>query len=89
MASKLDTILLQIHALEEAVNETVTAAEVKETFRIIRELAQYVQRIQEECIKLLQNRNVDEKQVPQPPFKWDSLRNDTTPFKVPYGPFSD
>lgn len=89
MASKLDTILLQINALEDAVNETMTPAEVKETFRIIRELAQYVQRIQEECIKLLQNRNVDEKQVPQPPFKWDSLRNDTTPFKVPYGPFSD
>jgi len=90
MASKLDTILLQAKALEEALKgEQTTKEAVEEACMIVKELVQYVQTIQEECIKLLQNRKVDEKEVVQPPFRWDSLRNDTTPFKVPFGPFSD
>tara|TARA_B110000008_G_scaffold244627_1_gene254414 strand:- start:44 stop:328 length:285 start_codon:yes stop_codon:yes gene_type:complete len=94
MASKLDTILLQLVALEKALEDEGASKEtsketIKEACAIVNEFVQYVKTIQEECIKLLQDRNVDDKQVAQPPFRWDSLRNDTTPFKVPFGPFSD
>ena len=89
MASKLDTILAQTKALEESLTDNAGPKAVKEACSIIQELVHYVETIQEECIKLLQDRNVEEKKVAQPPFRWDSLRNDTTPFKVPYGPFTD
>jgi len=84
MASKLDTLLQQLQSIKGSLspkNERLAA--------VVEEIVQYIQTIQEECIKLLQDRNVEEKKVAQPPFRWDSLRNDTTPFKVPYGPFTD
>lgn len=87
MASKLDTLseqLLQIKA-------TLTNDEEKNkhVIEIIQEIVLYIHTIQEECIKLLQERTVDERAVSQPPFRWDSLRNDKSPFKAPFGPFSD
>tara|TARA_Y100000817_G_C16850740_1_gene541980 strand:+ start:1437 stop:1895 length:459 start_codon:yes stop_codon:yes gene_type:complete len=88
MASKLDTILEQLLSFKEGLR-------LEEDQRLLRlvatveEIVRYIDTIQEECIKVLQDRNIDEKQSTQPPFRWDSLRNDTSPFKAPYGPFAD
>jgi len=87
MASKLDTLseqLLQIKATLHADDEKYFRV-----IAVIQEIVQYIHTIQEECIKLLQERTVDERAVSQPPFRWDSLRNDKSPFKAPFGPFSD
>lgn len=84
MASKLDTLLQQLESIKGSLspkNERLAA--------VVEEIVQYIQTIQEECIKLLQERSVEERAVPQPPFRWDSLRNDRSPFKAPFGPFSD
>ena len=85
MASKLDTLLKQL--LE--IRLTLTDDKTKRIIDTIEEIVKYIQTIQEECIKLLQERTVDDRTVPQPPFRWDSLRNDRSPFKAPFGPFSD
>ena len=87
MASKLDTLLQQLEGLKASLTEKDDKS--KRIVAIVEEIVQYIQTIQEECIKLLQERTVDERAISQPPFRWDSLRNDKSPFKAPFGPFSD
>ena len=87
MASKLDTLLKQLETIKGSLTDD--DQKTKRIVDTIAEIVQYIQTIQEECIKLLQERSVEERAVPQPPFRWDSLRNDRSPFKAPFGPFSD
>lgn len=87
MASKLDTLTEQL--LQVKASLTDGQEHTKRVVAIVEEIVQYITTIQEECIKLLQERTVDERTVPQPPFRWDTLRNDTSPFKAPFGHFSD
>ena len=89
MASKLDTLLEQLIAIRGSLTVESSVESQKKTILVIEEIVHYIQTIQEECIKLLQERTVDERTVTQPPFRWDSLRNDRSPFKAPFGPFSD
>ena len=89
MASKLDTLLQQLLTIRESLAEKTAVEAQKKTILVVEEIVHYIQTIQEECIKLLQERTVDERVVTQPPFRWDSLRNDRSPFKAPFGPFSD
>lgn len=89
MASKLDTLLQQLLTIRESLTEKTAVEAQKKTILVVEEIVHYIQTIQEECIKLLQERTVDERVVTQPPFRWDSLRNDRSPFKAPFGPFSD
>ena len=87
MASKLDTLLQQLEGIRASLTEKDEKS--KRIVAIVEEIVQYIQTIQEECIKLLQERTVDERVVSQPPFRWDSLRNDRSTFKAPFGLFSD
>ncbi len=89
MASKLDTLLQQLLTIRESLSEKTAVEAQKKTILVVEDIVHYIQTIQEECIKLLQERTVDERVVTQPPFRWDSLRNDRSPFKAPFGPFSD
>ena len=88
MASKLDTLLEQLETIKGTLEGNEGKANRK-IIAVVQEIVHYIQTIQEECIKLLQERSVDERAVTQPPFRWDSLRNDRSPFKAPFGPFSD
>ena len=87
MASKLDTLLIQLQEIKASLSGEDKKG--KRIVAVIEEIVQYIQTIQEECIKLLQERAVDDRAVSQPPFRWDSLRNDRSPFKAPFGAFSD
>tara|TARA_B110000483_G_scaffold197108_1_gene235619 strand:+ start:33 stop:299 length:267 start_codon:yes stop_codon:yes gene_type:complete len=88
MASKLDTILVQLKEITDTLQND-SDERILNVVAIVTELVQFVSVIQDECIKLLQERTVDDKKVAQPAFRWDSLRSDTSPFKAPYGPFFD
>ena len=87
MASKLDTLLEQLKIIKGSLHSN--DAKNQGIIAVVEEIVHYIQTIQQECIKLLQERTVDERAVSQPPFRWDSLRNDRSPFKAPFGPFSD
>ena len=89
MASKLDTLLEQLLTIQNSLKEKASVDTQERIILVIKEIVHYIQTIQEECIKLLQERTVDDRATSQPPFRWDSLRNDRSPFKAPFGPFSD
>ena len=86
MASKLDTLLKQL--LE--IRLTLTDDKTTRIVDTIEEIVKYIQTIQEECIKLLQTRNLQSQSpVAQPAFRWDFLRSESSVFKAPYGSFMD
>ena len=88
MASKLDSILIQLNEILDTLQQDEDKRVIA-ILQIVQELAQHVTIIQNECIKLLQERSVDDKKNHQPPFKWDALRADSSPFNAPYNQFFD
>ena len=88
MASKLDTLLLQLSEISDTLQKDEDERVIK-ILKIVQELAQHIIIVQNECIKLLQDRNVEDKKNPQAPFRWDIIRSDSSPFKAPYTNYFD
>lgn len=88
MASKLDTLLLQLSEIADTLQKDEDQRVIK-ILKIVQELAQHIIIVQKECITLLQSRNIEDKTNPQSPFRWDVIRSDTSPFKAPYTNYFD
>ena len=88
MASKLDTLLLQLSEILDTLQDDKDERVIR-ILQIVQELARYVNVIQNECIKLLQERTSEDKKTHQPPFRWDTIRSDSSPFKAPYNQYFD
>ena len=87
MASKLDTLVDELNEVERRLALGEPAADL---LPIVKELVRYILTVQEECIKLLQTRNLQSQSQPaQPAFRWDFLRSESSVFKAPYGVFMD
>lgn len=72
--SKLDLIEKDLLAIlnKSSSNKNLTKATL--------ELLKYVQTIQSECIQMLNSQQ--NHQMTQPPFSWEILRSDNSPFKT-------
>jgi len=71
--SKLDLIEKDLLAiLNKSSDKNLTKATL--------ELLKYVQTIQSECIQMLNSQQ--NHQMTQPPFSWEILRSDSSPFKT-------
>lgn len=87
MASKLDTLMDELTVMEKRL---ALGEPVADLLPIVKELVRYIGTLQEECIKLLQTRNLQSQSpVAQPAFRWDFLRSESSVFKAPYGSFMD
>lgn len=75
--SKLQILKYELEQLKGACKEEM---EIK---HIVEELLEYVIKLEEECISLLQNRNQDKiNKTVQPELSWSILRSDRLPLKI-------
>lgn len=87
--SKLTIVTSQLNDIcNQLQNEDLSKQDVQKLIQIIKELVTYVSLLQDECIKVLQSRQV-EKDTTKIPFAWESLRQEVSPFKINLQPFND